>query len=318
MAINIESTAATLNRYAVQYGADIQQKLRQGLEWEQMFPVRACDNTYSAPNATVSEILQAYQSDFTPKGNTTFDAVENKLQKIKVDMQLDGDDLEKFWDSWKVEWHEIGLDPMEFSFPRYMYEKLIFPKLTEELNTNAWKGVYAAPTPGTAGDSINAVNGYKTNFEAAITAGNVTEYATGVLVEGTMVDQIESWCDALPDPYRNLPGRIYMSKSRSNWYFRNYRENFGAGAGTDNNMNSELRIDNTGKRIMGINSMEGSDRIFFVPDAVENVIWGTRRGFPTFPEIRFQYIDRKIKLLGEFYRFYGVEFWDHLMVNDQE
>lgn len=317
MSLTIAAAADTLNRYAVQYNPDIQQKLRQGLEWERMMPVRACDNTYSAPNAVVTEVLQAYQSGFTPKGDVTFDAVDNKLQKIKLDMRITGDDLEVFWDSWMVEWHEIGKDPDTFTFPRYMYEKVVLPKLIEELNTNAWSGSYTAPTAGTAGNSANSVDGYKTKIEAAITASDLTEYATGALVESTMVNQIETWIDSLPIPYRNAPGNIYMSPTNAKKYYRDYRAKFGAGVGTDNNNNVELRIDATNKNIVSINSMEGSNRIMFSPTLADNIIWGTRRGFPTYPEIRFQYFEREIKLLGEFYRFYGFQFWEHLFVNDQ-
>ena len=315
--LSIESTAASLNRHAVLYKKEINQRLRQDLEWEKMFSARACDHTYSAPNATATEVLQPYQPEFTPKGNVNFDAVENELQRIKIDIEITGDDLETFWDSWMVEWFEIGKDPQTFSLPAYVFEQVYFKQAIEELNTNGWSGVYAAPITGTPGASINAVDGYKTKIEAAIAAGDLTEYATGPLVEATMVNQIETWNDSLPAPYRNAAGNIYMATSNATKYYRNYRSEFGAGKGTDNNNNVELRIDATKKKIVGIDSMEGSNRIFFSPTGLDNVIWGTRRGFPTYPTVRFQYIDRKIKMLGEFYRFYGFEFWEHLFTNDQ-
>jgi hypothetical protein len=317
MPLTLAATAESLNRHAVVYKPQIQQQLRQGLEFESMMSPRACDNTYSAPNVSVTEVLQAYQGGFTPKGGTNWDAIENKLQKIKIDMVLEPEDLEKLWDSWKVEWYEIGKDPAMFTFPRYVYENHIMPKILEELNTNAWAGVYQAPVAGTPGASINAVDGYKTKIEAAITAGDLTEYATGAFVENTMVNQMETWVDSLPIPYRDAAGPIYMAPSKSKMYYRNYRQLFGAGAGSAANANNELRIDQTKKIIIPINAMEGSNRIMFSPKSVDNMIWGTRRGFPTYPEIRFQYFERQIKVLSEFYRFYGFEFWPHLFVNDQ-
>jgi hypothetical protein len=317
MAVTVSASADGLNQFAVTKAQMIQQKLRTGLEIERLFTPRACDNTYSAPNATASEILQAYQWQFTAKGNVTLDAVENKLQKIKGDFVITADDLEKFWDTYMVEWHEIGKDPMEWSFPRYLYEEIFLPKIIEEMNHNAYNGSYTAPTPGTAGNSINSVDGLAKKIAAAVTASSLTEYATGAIVAGTMVDQVESWVDSLPLPYRDAPGVIYMSNTNAKYYWRNYRGEFGTGNGVAGNDNNELRVDATKKTIVGLTAMEGSDRFIFSPATTKNLIWGTRRGYPTMPAIRWEKRQRTIEGSFELYRFYGVEFWDHLFVNDQ-
>lgn len=317
MSVTVDNAAAGLNQFAVTKAQMIQQKLRTGLEIESLFSARACDNTYSAPNATAGEILQAYQWQFTAKGDVTLDAVENKLQKIKGDFVITADDLEKFWDTYMVEWHEIGRDPMEWSFPRYLYEQVFLPKILEEMNYNAYNGTYAAPTPGTAGNSINSVDGLAKKIADAITASDLTAYATGALVAGTMVNQVEAWVDSLPDPYRNAPGAILMSNTNAINYARNYRASFGTGNGVAGNENNDLRVDYTRKRIVGLTAMEGSDRIIFSPETQNNLIWGTRRGYPTLPTIRWEKRQRTIEGSFEIYRFYGVEFWDHLFVNDQ-
>lgn len=318
MAVTVAATAAGLNQFATTKASMIQQVLRTGLEWESELTPRACDNTYSAPNAVPTEIIQAYQSGWTPKGDVTLDAVENKLQKIKIDIELDGDDIEAFWNTYKVEWHEIGKDPIEWSFPRYIWENVYLPKILEEMNYNAYNGSFLAPTVGTAGLSINSVDGYKTKIADAVTAGDLTEYATGAFVANTMVSQIESWCDSLPIPYRNQPGVIRMSETNATNYWRDYRDKFGTGNGVPGNGNTELRVDATNKRIVGMASMEGSNRIMFSPDTTRNVIWGTRAGYPTYFNIRWMQQDvRVIKGSAEVYRFYGFEYWDHLFVNDQ-
>lgn len=322
MPVTLDTAPAALNQFAAVFAKEIQQKFRQGLEFENQMRVRACDHTYSAPNAVPTEVLQAYQWQFTPKGDVNFSAVENTLQRIKIDIILTADDLEEFWDSWAVDWVEIGLDPLEWTFPRYMYEQVYTPKILEEMNQNAWSGVYQAPVAGTPGASINSVDGYKKKIEDAVLAGDLTEYATGALVEGTMVNQMESWIDSLPIPYRDAPGNIRMSPSNAKKYFRNYRSAFGYGAGVDNNANNELRIEMTKKKIVPINALEGSDRIFFYPTVTNNAIWGTRRAnngkrYPVYPQIRWEKRQRTVEGSAEIYRFYGFEFWDHLFVNDQ-
>lgn len=317
MAVTLDNGVAGLNQFAVKKAPYIHQKLRVGLEWEKMMTPRACEHTYSAPNAVPTELIQAYQWQFTPKGSVDFSAVENTLQPIKIDIMITAEDLEVFWDSYMIEWHEIGLDPMEWSFPRYLYEQVYLPKILEEMNQNAWSGTFLAPTTGTAGLSINSVDGYKKKIEDAITAGDLTEYPTGPLLANTMVNQMESWCDSLPIPYRNRPGAILMSPTNAQRYWRDYRTLFGTGNSVNNNENNELRIDATQKRIKPVIAMEGSDRIIFNPDSIQNQIWGTRVRKPTYFNLRWEKTERIIKGLAEIYRFYGFEFWDHLFVNDQ-
>lgn len=316
--VTVAATADGLNQFATMKAGELKQAFRTGLEWERDLTVRACDNTWSAPNATPTELIQPYQWQFTPKGTVALDAVESKLRPIKVDIVITAEDLEAFWDTYMVEWFEVGKDPMEWSFPRYIYETVYMPKIIEEMNQNAWSGVYAAPTAGTAGLSVNSVDGYKTNLEAAITAGDLTEYATGAWVSGTEVDQVEAWVDALPVNVRDLPGVIRMSPTLARRYWRNYRAEFGTGNGVANNANNELRVDATNKTILPVISMEGSDRIIFFPETTRNLIWGTRRGFPTYFNIRWKETTHRVMQgTAEIYRFYNVEFWDHLFVNDQ-
>lgn len=313
--VTIANTSDTLNRYAVVYNQQIQQVMRQGLEFEQMATPRACDNTYSAPNVTAAELLQPWQTAWTPKGTYSFDAVENKLRKIKLDHTVTADDFEVFYESWRVEWHEMGKDPETFSFPRYLFEQIFLPKITEELNQMAWSGAYEAPTPGTAGAYLTSVDGYHEKIKDAITASALTEYPTGVLLESTMVDQIESWIDSLPIPYRDAPGTIIMSNTNKRKYQRNYRSEFKYNAQLPSD---QLRVDATQKTIMGVNAMEGSDRILFYPAATRNMIWGTRSGFPTYFNLKFEAEKRSVHMFGNIYRFFGFEFWQHLFVNDQE
>lgn len=318
MPITIAGTAVDLNRHDVQYSPDIKSALRQELEWERnLVPRVSPKNTYTVPNVTIGEILQQYQWKFTPKNDVTLDGLSWKLQKIKIDILFTAEDLEEFWDSWMVEWHEIGLDEVEWSFPRWIYQNQILPKVLEEMNYNAYWGQYVAPTDNVAGVSINTVDGYKKHIEDAILAGDLTALSTGAFADSTIVNQLESWCDQLPIPYRNKAGKIYMSDTLATKYWRNYRDLFGTGNSNENNANNELRIDRTRKMITPVNSMEGSDRIIFFPEVTKNMFWLSRRNMPTYPSIRWKSTDvRVLKGTAEFYRGYGFAYWDHLFVND--
>ncbi|MEM9929883.1 MAG: hypothetical protein AAF840_08705 [Bacteroidota bacterium] len=313
----IEATAASLNRHAVAYNPNIQQQMRQQLEYERIFTVRASDNVWSAPNVTSGEVVQPYQSGFTPKNSVTFDATELKLQKIKIDLSFDADDLEKWFESWRVEWHEIGKDEAAWSFPRYIYDTILMPKIIEEMNINAFKGLYAAPATGVAGLSINSVTGLIERLKAGVTAGEVVEIVTGAIDGTNAVNKVETFCDGLPELYRDLPGTIYTDKTVEKNYFRDYRNQFGTGNGVAGNENNELRVDGTDKRVVGLHGLSGTGGLIFVPNTKQNFVWGTRIGSPTMPSIRWKDNDiRVLKGTTELYRFYGYEYPKEVFIND--
>lgn len=317
MPSTIAATADSLNRHAVQYNPNILQILRTGLECEKAFAARSCDNTYSAVNATAGEVIQPYQSGFTPKNTVTFDAEEAKLQIIKIDVQFTADELAKYYDSWRIEWHEIGKDPLEWSFARYVYEVILLPKAIEEMNHNAMNGEYAAPTAGTAGLSINSVDGYIKRFKDGVAAGRIVEIATGAIGAGDAVSKIESFCDGLPEKYRDLPGTIYASHTVARYYARDYRGQFGTGNGVAGNENTTLNVDYSNKRVRPLHCLSGSNGLIFVPDTRATLNWGTRNGFPSMPQIRWEAQERVVKGLCEFYRFYSYEFAEEVFINDQ-
>jgi len=313
----IATTADSLNQHNVVYKSQIAQELRTGLELEALAGVRPANHTYSAPNVRQTELLQAYQSAFTPKGTTSFDALEFKLQPIKVDVEFTADDLAKFYESWKHEWFEFGRDEMEWSFPRYINEMVLMPKIIEEMNYNAWHGTHQAPTAGTAGLSINSIDGYGKVLNDLVTTGLVTERVTGALGANTIVNQTETFMDSLPEKYRDLQGDLIMSPSNVRKYWRNYRAEFGTGNGVAGNANDSLRIDATNVRLRGVAALEGSDRILFNPTRFGNMIYGTRINYPSMPTLRWKDEIRILKGTAEFYRFYGFDFADHVFINDQ-
>lgn len=270
--ITIAAAQESLNRHHVVYDSKIHSAVKNGIDLEKYLKPVVCEHTYSATSAEVNDVLQPYQCDFTPNNDIDFDAVENTLERMKVDIVFECDQLDEFYDSWRVEWVEDGRARTEWTFPRYVYENHIIPKLIENLDTVSFSGIFTAPTPGTAGLTINACTGIEKKIQDAVTAGKLTPIATGALVAGTMVSQVETFCDAIPRPYRKMAGVILMSQTNADKYYRNYRTNFGTGNGVLGNENNGLRVDNTRKRVIGVGTMDGSDGMLFVPDGLASAI----------------------------------------------
>lgn len=316
MAITIAATADALNQYATTYSKDINQVYRLGVEFENGLSRVLTDQVYVEPNVDVTDIVQAFQCQFTPKGDAVFDSVENRLQPMKVDIQFSCDDLNKFRDSWMAEWVEDGKSLLDWTFPKYLYNEVIMPKIMEEIELKiSYKGSYVAPTAGTPGLTINSADGLGTKIAQAITDGLLTPVPTGALVASTMVEQIEAFVDAFPLNLRSRAGEIWASPTRVRQYFRDYRGEFGTGNSVSGNENLDFSIDGTNIKLVPKAAMEGSNRLIFAPKG--QLIVGSKKGTPFYPVIRWQEFDRTLKGLAEFDRFYGARHWANIVVNDQ-
>jgi len=316
--IDIEATAVALNQTLTTRDQEIQQQLRVGLEFEKDTPLLPSDKIYMAPNVTISNTLQPYQSAFTPNNTETWDSVENTLQLGKVDMEFDIDELEEFWDTLLGEFFQLDRSPDMYDYAMYIMNNVVNPKLMEEMNTASWAGERVDPTPGTPGAPNETWDGYKKKIADAVTAGQLTPIATGALVATTMEEQVRDFCAGLPAAYRFKPGTIYMSATRAIEYAEDYAASHPRAIDiVQDPDNPVYRVDNYNKVIKPCHAMEGSDRMFFSPDSTRNMLVGFKRGESPYPRFRLQVFERKLKVLSEVSRFYGFRYWGHLFVNDQ-
>lgn len=315
MAITITNAANALKQYAIRYADQIAQPVRQGMEWEAVARPRQAYDSYVGATATATDLLQPFQCGFTPRGTINFDQVENRLQRIKFDFTLDCDDLEKFYSAWRAEWYEIHKKASEWSFEKYMWSEIILPKLIEEQNYLYYNGVYAAPTPPTPGALVDSMTGLKKKIADAITAATQipTPINTGALTAANMVAAVELMQNSLPAPLQKAGGYFLMSMTRANQYWANYRDLYGAGVGMVGNDNPGSAVDNSSKRVVGLASMAGSDRIIYCPD----IIWGKRIGEPYIPAPVIVEDIRQLKISLVYHRFIGVESFANCYVNNQ-
>lgn len=317
--ISLEAAAVALNQVVVQKDRELQQKMRVGLEFEADLPFVQAEHTYMATNAEISNLLQPYQSQFTPNNTETWDSVENTLEHGKVDMEFDIAQLEELYDTMLANYFELDKSPDLYDYAQLILNELVQPKLMEEINDASYNGVRANPTPGTAGNPRDSWNGYKKIITDAVAAGSITPIATGALQEATMEEQVREFCAGLPEAYRFRPGIIYMSATRALQYAEDYRANHPRQVDIVNNSDTPYyRVDNYQKVIKPMHCMAGSDRIIWCPETSRNMIIGNRIGQSPYPRYRFQVFDRTLKVLSEMSRFYGFRYWGHLFVNDQE
>lgn len=323
MTITIDTLAEHLNDHSRMFSQDIQTKTRLGLEMERLLPQRqSTGEYYVVENAEADEVLQPYQGAFTPKGEITHNEISIRVRRVKMDLQFTEVQLEKWWNSWMVSRFDAEKDPMQWTFPRYIVEKEIMPKFQDDLNTISWTGQYAAPTPGTAGDAVDSVDGFKKIIADSITslaipAANVI--TTTALSASNARDKIELFLDSIPPHITAKGGRILMSPTLRRYYFRDYRAEFTQSPGPfpTNNAPRELMVDDYNVSLQAVATMEGSGRIIFLPNGRENMVWVSRAGAPVYPQMIFKTKSRVLEMYATIYRGYGFEYPQEVYVNEQ-
>src|SRR5207237_4740652 len=138
----------------------IQKKFYQPSETAAHFSVLPTKDTiYRVSFASLSRVLQSFQKAFTPIGTTTFKPNTIDLYNLKVDAQEYPDDIV---DTWLGFLEGDGIDRAAWPFVRWFIEEHLIPKKDEDYELNeAYLGVYAAPTPGTAGAAGTSMKGIK-------------------------------------------------------------------------------------------------------------------------------------------------------------
>lgn len=318
-AITIAAASAGLNQFVNKNSAKIHSLMRQELEFERELPFVQADYAYTGVETTVGSVLQPYQSQFTPNNAETFDGITSILRPIKVDLQFDDEQLQKFYSKWAANWFDPDPEGKRMTYAQYMIQNHIMPLIIEDLNKASWAGAYSAPTPGTAGAVLDSVDGFKTQIATHITDSRLTPINTGVI--STMdVATVRAFVAGIPEPYRYRKGKIFMSKTHAQSYSDDYKSTYAGNSAVisgESVQGLRLRVDDFNKEIVGVTAMEGSDRIVCVFDAQESMIVGTRTGYPQYFNFRFEPVDRNLKCFAEIYRFYNFETTKHCFVNEQ-
>jgi hypothetical protein len=316
--LTISATAAMLNQQVVTFAPEIKQQFRVGLEFENLLPFVAADKVYTSPNVTTGSILQPYQPRFTPNNTESWDAVDNTLRPIKADVEFTEEQLEKFYDKWAQNWFEAGKDPMQWTYPKYILEQVIMPQFKDDLNSAAWDGEYVAPTSGVPGAVLESVDGFRIAIVNALSAGKLVSVPSGSYTASDIQSKLEAWMLAMPAAVRGKSGMVLMSDSWMRKYYYDFREAFGTATWQQLNQQiGGLTVDGTKVRIVGIKAMEGSNRWIYLPDNDQNMIIGTRRGYPRDPQFIFDADLYTLRAKAVIYRFFGFEYWNNLYVNDQ-
>lgn len=257
------------------------------------------DTVYRLGNASLSRIVQPFQKAFTPLGDLAIAPKEIPLYNVKADVKVEPDDIVASWVGFLA---DTGNSRKDWPLIRYMMEVHFAEKIGEDLEIYEYfAGEYAAPTPGSAGAAGTALNGLKKLLDDGIAATSMNQ----VLLSATpsaanAFDLVEEFVDAIPEPFRTVPMKLYMSTQNKVNYFRDKRNTHGA----DNNYTDQRAMTVDGYpniELVGLPSMAGSNYMFATP--LSNYYHIRRqRGFST-PDV--QPFDREVKILTDWWEGLG-------------
>jgi hypothetical protein len=314
--MNVADIITEFGAYYINQGqnaARIVEILNQKFGTEDAFTSVVTDDTvWRGAQSDIGELLQPFQKAWTPKGEVGFTPIEIKQYPFKVDFEDYPDDLEATWLGFLA---DGALDRREWPFVRWVIEMKILPQIKEDLELKAiYNGEYAAPTPGTAGSAVAAMNGAKLIINQHILDGRITPIPTGTLstTPATFVGQIETFADAINTRYWNAPMDLNMSQTNARRFFRGQRALYGKDTDFDG---VRMLVQGTNISVVGRASMAGSNKIWATPK--KNAIL-LKKKTQNVNRVQVENVDRQLKVYTDFYKGAGFLIPELVFTNELE
>lgn len=309
--LDLSLIRSQIEEYFKHYSTSIWNAILKGTDFEQyMKSISGKRNTYVTTAARRSEFLQAWQKGFQAKGDVEFAPYKNTIYDIKMDVLFDN--LHELYYTYLAYLADETKTPDQYPIVKWLMDYHIIPGITEELRAMSVKGVYVAPTPGTAGASIASANGIFTIISNEVAEGNITPIAVGAITTSNIVEKYNKFNRDLPAEWRTKPGIIFVSADR----LYDYREAYDAVRRTATDYNGmQNSLYGTQKTLVGLDDLNGSDRMLFTPTGPTGNLLKMYDKI-VMPQPTVQLYNRDVKVLTDFARGWGFDTLDCVFVND--
>ena len=238
-------------------------------------PIKTDDTVFRLSELSTGSMVQAFQKGWTPKNEVAFLPNELRLYKLKTDLELCPDDIEATWLGFLA---AEGLEKKAYPLIRFLIEAPnsgIISRINADMELNAYgKGVYALPTPGTAGTSATSMDGIIHQLQAGIDAETMNSVNLGTLTVANIFDKVEQFVDEISAVYQSQQMQICMSPK---WLLKYKRDKRLAGF-YNISSDSEIHdtIDFTNHKLIGLPCLNDTDTFFATPKS--NLFHLTKKG----------------------------------------
>ncbi len=231
---------------------------------------------YKSAYSTIEEVLQAFQIDYLPKGDTEFFPIDYNLGDFKIDVTLSPDKFRRSWLGFLAQLTEV--DRAKWPFIRWYIQNMLMPRSQHDfINKVAyygWQhtGLIASPTALTvdhetfarqvrkgvatpANATMDGVGTVLKKIQARTNVITVGAWGTDAVAYCT---KVENFIKAIPHEIRATLDFLYMSKARHELYREGKRLKYNAQYGQV--MDLDTIYDNDNIRVKGTFAMKGSDK----------------------------------------------------------
>lgn len=273
MAINASAIVAEYGAYYIKGGQNEKRLMRLLLFGRETVKyarkIKTDDTVYRLASSKMKSLVQGFQKAWTPKGELLFEPNPIQLYKMKVDLDIFPDDIE---DNWLGFLADNNLSRKEWPLIRYIMESHLYQQIDDDMERNEYyKGVYAAPTPGTAGLDGKSMNG----LEILLKDPKINHVTLGgALDPSTIYDQTEEFFEKVSEEYQNVNMIIGMAPKWKRAFLKDKRSLGYYDISSSKEINDSL--DFSPARVAGLPSMIGSDDLWATP--IDNFLHITKKG----------------------------------------
>ncbi|MES2590890.1 MAG: hypothetical protein V4608_03310 [Bacteroidota bacterium] len=273
-------------------------------------PIVTDDTIWQAGKATMTRVLQPFQKAFTPIDPLTITPAEIRMFKMKVDISEYPDDLEASWLGFLA---GDEVTRKDWPFVKWYLEQHIIPQAKEDEELlEIFNGVYAAPTPGTAGAAGTSMDGINKIILDGIAANRIVPITTGAFNSDPelFVTQIEGFADDINTKYWGIKMQLNMSETRARHFFRGYQKKYGKDT---NYKDGKGEVPFTNLTVNGLPSMAASDGIFCTPKS--NAVRLLKKT-ENMDKFAIENVDRQVKLYSDWWTAVGFIIPEIVFVNE--
>lgn len=258
-------------------------------------------DTYKATQGIVTEILQPFSAEFTPKGKGVFTPIEIPLRHVGIDAKITPADVR----DWITQMYREDVDITMMPITRWFMERMMV-KIKDDLERISGRGVYVEHDesgvvegdPGLPASDI--LDGYITYLEKqnALGTSNINFLLEGLeaLTPENIVDKVHEFVDGIDEKYAGVKMPIICSYNTYKMYKRAYKERFGSDSG--NPEFGQDQIDYSVNRLVWLFSANGFGGLIATPK--ENFIGLRHINEPTNTRFDTQKHGRNVWVIGEF------------------
>lgn len=270
------------------------------------------DTVLREVNVQYQEVLQSFQTAFTPKGGVTFTPKAIPLFNVKIDQLIYPDALKNQWLSFLT---SNNLDRTTWPFVAWFILKYVMGQIKHDLVKNLYSAVYVAPTAGTANAASASFDGLKKIINAGITGGTISPIATGApnATYPTWAGQVETFCKSIPELYWSEALGIKMSRTNALNYSEGRRVKYNSNYAQVSDQMAVQHFD--GCSVTGRGSLMGSNKIWASPKL--NSIMAFKGGSNK-DIVEVEKVDRQVKVYTDFWVGLGFITDSLVFTNDQE